>query len=94
MIPGNISHVGFRAIQLFRIFDEVTTSMFSKPVIGLFYNEETEPEFNPMVRKFVDKESTFWSYQVGLTVQESFILNVIHAPKKGEWTVALSFIYL
>ncbi len=92
MIPGNISHVGFRAIQLFRIFDEVTMSMFSKPVIGLFYNEETEPEFNPMYRKFVDKESTFWSYQVGLTVQESFILNVIHAPKKSEWTIALSFI--
>jgi hypothetical protein len=94
MIPGSINHVGFTAIQLFRIFDELATSMFTKPVIGLFYNEETNPEFNPVVRKFVDKKSTFWSYQVGLTVQEIFILNVIHTPKKSEWTVALSFVYL
>lgn len=93
MIPGNVSHVGFRAIQLYKIFDEVTMSMISKPVLGLFYNEETEPEFKPALRKFVDKESTFWSYQAGVTIQERFILNVIHSPKTSEWTAALSFVY-
>ena len=40
MMPGNVSHIGFRAIQLFKIFSGVKLSVFSKPVIGLFYNEE------------------------------------------------------
>jgi hypothetical protein len=92
MIPGNISHVGFRAIELFKIFDEVEFGGFSRPVIGVFYNEETEPVFTPSIRKFADKNSTYWSYQAGFTVQKSFILNVIHIPQKSELTVALSFV--
>lgn len=94
MIPGNINNVGFRAIQLYKIFSEVKFSIISNPVLGIFYNEETEPEFSPMNRRFIDKKATFWSFQAGLTFMDSFILNVIHAPKKYEWKVALSFIYL
>ncbi|MDP2883794.1 MAG: hypothetical protein Q8P51_02080 [Ignavibacteria bacterium] len=94
MMPGNISHVGFRAIQLFKIFGEVEFAPVSKPVLGVFYNEETEPAFNPSTRRFVDKESTFWSYQAGFTLKNMFILNVIHTPQKSEWTVALSFVAL
>lgn len=93
MIPGSINHVGFRAVQLFKIFSEVKFSIFSKPVIGLFYNEGTEPEFIPTSRKFIDKQTTFWSFQAGITFQDSFILNVIHTPQKSEWTVAFSFLY-
>jgi hypothetical protein len=92
MIPGNISHVGFRAIELFKIFDEVELGGFSRPVIGVFYNEETEPVFTPSIRKFSDKNTTYWSYQAGVTVQKNFILNVIHIPQTSELTVALSFI--
>ncbi|MCX6175735.1 MAG: hypothetical protein NTZ27_13365 [Ignavibacteriales bacterium] len=92
MIPGSINHVGFRAIQLFKIFSEVKFSIFSKPVIGLFYNEETEPEFNAMFHKFIDKQSTFWSFQAGITFYDSFILNIINTPSRGEWTLALSFL--
>jgi hypothetical protein len=92
MIPGNISHVGFRAIELFKIFDEVEFSGISKPVVGVFYNEETEPVFTPSIRKFSDKNTTYWSYQAGFTVKNSFILNVIHIPQKSEYTVALSFV--
>lgn len=92
MISGNINHVGFRAIQLFKIFSEVKFSIFSKPVIGLFYNEETEPEFNAMSHKFIDKQSTFWSFQAGTTFYDSFILNIINTPSRGEWTLALSFL--
>ncbi len=94
MMPGNIAHVGFRAIQLFKIFSEVELGPFSKPVVGVFYNEETEPAFNPPTRKFVDKNSTFWSYQAGFTLRNMFILNLIHVPQKSGWTVALSFITL
>ena len=92
MIPGNINHVGFRAVQLFKIFNELKFSIISKPVIGLFYNEETEPEFNSTSHKFIDKQKAFWSFQTGLTFYDSFILNVIHTPYKSEWTVALSFL--
>lgn len=94
IIPGNMNHVGFRAIQLYKIFSEVKFFIISNPVLGIFYNEETEPEFSPMNRKFIDKKTTFWSFQAGLTFMDSFILNIIHAPKKSEWIVALSFIYL
>lgn len=94
MIPGNISHVGFRAIQMYKIFSEVKFSVISNPVLSLFYNAETEPEFSPRNRKFIDKRTTFWSFQAGLTVLDSFILNVVHAPKKSEWVVAFSFIYM
>lgn len=90
--PGTFNHVGFRAIQLFKIFNEVKFSIFSKPVLGLFYNEETEPEFNPISRKFIDKQSKFWSFQAGTTFQDNFILNIINAPSRGDWTLALSFI--
>lgn len=94
MIPGNLNYIRVRVIQLYRIFSEVKFSIISNPVLGIFYNEETEPEFNPMNRKFVDKKITFWSFQAGLTFLDSFILNVIHAPKKSEWVIALSFIYI
>lgn len=90
--PGTFNHVGFRAIQLFKIFNEVRFSIFTKPVLGLFYNEETEPEYNATSRKFSDKQSNFWSFQAGMTFQDNFILNFINAPSKGDWTLALSFI--
>jgi hypothetical protein len=93
MIPGNISHIGFRAVQLFKLFNEVEVSVFSKPVIGLFYNEETEPVFNPVSHKFTDRQTTYFSYQAGLTFYDNFILNVIHIPKKSDWIVALSYLY-
>jgi hypothetical protein len=32
------------------------------------------------------------SFQVGATFYDSFILNIINAPSKGDWTLALSFL--
>ncbi|MDP2038178.1 MAG: hypothetical protein Q8L04_12420, partial [Ignavibacteria bacterium] len=78
----------------FKIFNELELSIFSKPVIGLFYNEEIEPSYNPRTRKFADIQSSFWSFQAGLTLNDNFILNVIHTPHKSEWNVALSFLLL
>lgn len=94
MIPGSVNHVGFKAVQLFKIFNELKFSIFTKPVVGLFYNEETEPSFNPRTRRFVDVGSSFWSFQAGLTLNDNFIFNVIHTPHKSEWNVALSFLLI
>jgi len=93
MIPGKLNHVGFRAIELFKVFEKARFSFLSKPVIGIFYNEETNPEFNMASYSFVDKKNSFFSFQAGLTIADNFILNAIHVPQKSEWTVALSFVY-
>lgn len=93
MIPGNISHIGFRAIQFFKMFSGFKIDFISKPVAGLFYNEETEPVFNMAEHKFNDSRITYFSYQAGLTLFDSFILNVIHIPRKKDWIVAMSYLY-
>ncbi len=93
MMPGKLNHVGFRAIELFKVFDKVSFSFLSKPVLGIFYNEETNPEFNITTHSLDDKQKSFFSFQAGLTIADNFILNAINIPQKSEWTVALSFIY-
>ena len=94
MMPGKLNHVGFRAIELFKVFEEARFSFLSKPVIGIFYNEETNPEFNMTTHKLDDKQNSFFSFQAGLTIADSFILNAINIPQKSEWSVALSFVYM
>jgi len=87
------NHVGFRAVELFKVFDETSFSILSQPVVGLFYNEETNPEYNPITHTFADKKISYLSFQAGITFFNSFILNAINVPKKSEWTIALSFVY-
>ncbi len=89
MSPGKISHVGFRAVQLFYIFSRLKF----RPVAGVFYNEETEPSFNPISHSFFDSTTNYWSYQFGVTLFDKFILNSICTPEKAEWIVALSYLY-
>jgi len=89
MTPGTISHVGFRAVQLFYVFSKIKFS----PVLGVFYNEETEPAFDPMTHSFSDKTINFWSFQTGASFFNKFILNSIYTPDKSEWIVALSYLY-
>ncbi len=93
IMPNTINHVGIRAVQLYKIFDEIDITYASKPVVGLFYNEETSPVFISTRHIFVDEVSKYFSCQIGLTFAEKVILNVIHAPQKDEWTTALSFVY-
>lgn len=93
MIPGRKNNVGFRAIQFYKIFNEINFSVISNPVAGLFYNEETLPEYNPVQHSFIDSKTTFWSFQTGVTLLNNFILNVVHTPQKSEWIIALSFLY-
>lgn len=93
MIPGKKNHIGFRAIQLYKIFNEINFSIISNPVVGLFYNEETLPEYNPIQRSFVDAKANYWSFQFGVTIADFVIFNTIHSPEKSNWIFAISFIY-
>lgn len=93
MSPGSVNHVGFKAFQLFKVFNEINLPAISNPVIGVFYNEETEPEFNPATHSFKEKISNYWAYQLGITIYERFVLNAINNPEKSEWTIALSYIF-
>lgn len=93
MIPGKKNHVGFRAIQLYKIFNEINFSIISNPVVGLFFNEETFPEYNPIQRSFADTKKNYWSFQTGLTIADYIIFNIIHSPEKSNWIFALSIIY-
>ena len=65
----------------------------SKPVLGIFYNEETSPTMNMTSHLFDDSVSKYFSYHLGATFSENLILNVIHIPAKDEWTTALSVVY-
>lgn len=93
MIPGTVNHVSVRAFQFFKVFSQTEVHLFSKPVIGLFYSEETTPEFHPPTRKFSDETTTYWSFQVGATVQDVFIVNTIWTVSQSRWTLALSYLY-
>lgn len=93
MIPGKINYVGVKVIQLYKIFSEVNFAFISKPVVGIFFNEETEPEFDIAAHKFIDKKKDYFSYQAGIAIQNNFIFNLIHSPKTSEWKIALSYIY-
>ncbi len=93
IMPNTINHVGFRVVQLYKIFNEINFGIISKPIAGLFYNEETTPEMNMTNHLFVDATSKFFSYQLGITLNGNIILNMIHIPKKEEWRTAVSFVY-
>ena len=94
MIPNQINHVGFRVvIQFYYILTNVNFSIVSKPVVGIFYNEETEPKFSAKTHSLVDETNNYCSFQIGVTFFDLFILNVIQTPSKSDWTIALSYIY-
>lgn len=97
MVPGQVNNVGFKVVQLYKLFDTVKFSIFSKPVIGVMLNEETEPavRFDPQTNSmtFKDKTIIFWSCQLGVTLFNRFIFNVINNFGHSRWTAALSYIY-
>jgi hypothetical protein len=40
IIPGNINHVGFRAFQIIKMFNEIEFSFISNPVLGIFITKK------------------------------------------------------
>lgn len=91
------SNVGFSVLQLFKLFTNTEFWIFSEPVIGVFYNEETNPtaNYNPITHQmeFGDETEKFWSYQVGSKFFEKFIFNIIHEPSRSGWTLAFSYLH-
>ena len=91
------SNVGFSVVQFFKLFTDTEFWIFSQPVIGLFYNEETNPTavYNPITHQmeFGDETDTFWSFQVGSRFFKSFVFNVIYEPSRTGWIVSFSYLY-
>jgi len=79
--------------SFYKIFSTIRVSNISNPVAGIFYNEETIPGFNSTTFSFADETSSYLAFQLGATISDKYILNVINAPSKSEWNFALSYIY-
>lgn len=93
IIPGSLNNISLKAIRFYKIFSKIKFSSISNPVAGIFYDEETKPDYNPITSSFKDKTTTFFAFQIGATISDRFILNVISYPNKSEWNIAFSYIY-
>jgi hypothetical protein len=93
-INNNANNVGFTAFQFYKLFSGVDFLIFSDPVLGLFYTQETNPLFDVKTFKFVDKKENYISYQAGFKIFDDFLFEVIHYPSKRDYTVALSYLLL
>lgn len=96
-INNNANNVGFSAFQFYKLFADINFSVFSDPVIGLFYTEETNPVvtgFNPITFQPVmkDEKEKYFSYQIGFKIINSFLFEAIHYPSKDDYTIALSYL--
>ena len=96
-INNNSNNVGFSAFQFYKLFADIKFSVFSDPVIGLFYTEETNPvitgfnriTFQPVMQ---DEKVKYFSYQIGFKIIENFLFEAIHYPSKDDFTLALSYL--
>ena len=91
-ISGGQNNVGFSVFQFYKLFSDITLSIFSEPVIGIFYNEETNPTFDAATFSLVDKKETYYSYQFGFKIINRFLIEGIHSPSKEEFTIAFSYL--
>ena len=86
------SNVGFTVLQFFKLFPDTEFWIFNDPVVGVFYNEETNPMFDRNTFSLVDKKENYFSYQLGTKVFKNFLIEAIHSPKKNELTFAISYL--
>jgi hypothetical protein len=86
------SNVGFTVLQFFKLFPDQKFLIFTEPVVGVFYNEETNPVFDPKTFSLADKKESFLSYQIGAKIIENFLIEAIHSPAKHELTIAVSYL--
>jgi hypothetical protein len=61
-------------------------------VVGIFYNEETNPVFDSKTYSLVDKKENYLSYQIGFRIMNSFLLEAIHSPENEGFTIAFSYL--
>ena len=86
------SNVGFTVLQFFKLFTDTEFWIFNDPVVGIFYNEETNPIFDSKTFSLVDKKENYFSYQIGTKIIENFLIEAIHTPTKHELTFAISYL--
>jgi hypothetical protein len=86
------SNVGFTALQFFKLFTDTEFWIFNDPVVGIFYNEETNPIFDSKTFSLVDKKEKYFSYQIGTKIIENFLIEAIHSPNKHELAFAISYL--
>jgi hypothetical protein len=86
------SNVGFTVLQFFKLFTDTEFWIFNDPVVGIFYNEETNPVFDSKTYSLVDKKEKFLSYQIGFKIINTFLLEAIHSPAKDDFTIAFSYL--
>jgi hypothetical protein len=86
------SNVGFTVLQFFKLFTDTEFWVFNDPVVGVFYNEETNPIFDSKTFSLVDKKENYLSYQIGTKIIESFLIEAIHSPSKHKLTFAISYL--
>ena len=90
------SKVGFSVIQFYKLFANKNFWIFKEPVIGLFYNVETNPtiNFNPITHQmeFGDETEKFWSFHLGSTISKNFMINIISEPSRSGLIVAASYL--
>jgi hypothetical protein len=86
------SNVGFTVLQFFKFFTDTEFWIFNDPVVGVFYNEETNPIFDSNTFSLVDKKENYFSYQIGTKIFENFLIEAIHSPIKHELTFAIAYL--
>jgi hypothetical protein len=86
------SNVGFTVLQFFKLFTDTEFWIFNDPVVGIFYNEETNPVFDSKTYSLVDKKEYYLSYQIGFKIINTFLLEAIHSPAKDDFTIAFSYL--
>ncbi|MBI4947094.1 MAG: hypothetical protein HY840_11915 [Bacteroidetes bacterium] len=92
MGPSTVVNAGFSSLQFFKLFTNTKFWIFSEPVIGLFYNEETTPEFNLTTMKMGDKTERFFSFQVGSKIKNKFMFHIISEPTRSGIIGAVSYL--
>lgn len=91
-INNNANNVGFTAFQFYKLLSNINFSIFSDPVIGLFYTQETNPVFDFKTFRLIDNDENYFSYQVGFKVLKDFLFEAIHYPSRKDFTIALSYL--
>ncbi|HQF43804.1 MAG TPA: hypothetical protein PK073_12910 [Ignavibacteriaceae bacterium] len=87
------NNIGFTAFQFYKLFSGIDFLIFSDPVLGLFYTEETNPLFDLKTFKLVDNHENYISYQIGFKIFNDFLFELIHYPSKKDFKLLFHICY-
>lgn len=92
MGPNTVVNTGFTALQFYKLFIDRNIGIFNEPVIGVFYTEETTPDFNMTTMQMEEKKETFLSFQVGSKINNKFMFNLIAEPSRSGIIGSISYL--